>query len=174
MAWKLDPESGSWSHNSGDGGSSKSNNNTVNNKAPAGSAGETKALVDGLGKTNSKETSDVDGSGTCIGNTRVKKYGKGLVTGIGKAFEGLYYFSQVKHKINGSGFVTEFSVKARYEDIGAKEKKSSGTSSGSGSSSSSSGSSGSSSKSNSSKSPSSGGYKYKLDPETGTYTRVPK
>ena len=90
----------------------------------------------------------------------------------------MYYFSQVKHKISGSGFVTEFSVKARYEDIGAKEKDSGSsgndTSYSSSGSSSSESSSGSSSSNTSSRSPSSSGYKYKLDPETGTYTRVPK
>lgn len=173
MGYKLNPETGKWSYDPNSkkksSGGNTSNKNLNKVSTPTNTTGETKAIADSLGKSDSAETTDVDGTGTALGNVRIRKFGKCLVTGIAKSFEGVYYFSQVKHTINGSGFKSEFSVKANYSDIGKKTKKASSSSSGSGKSSNSSSSSG---KRNSSSSSSKLKYKYKLDPETGRYTRV--
>lgn len=175
MGYKLNPETGKWSYDPNSkkksSGSNTSNKNSNKVSTPTNTTGETKAIADSLGKSDSAETTDVDGTGTALGNVRIRKFGKCLVTGIAKSFEGVYYFSQVKHTINGSGFKSEFSVKANYSDIGKKTKKASNSSSGSGKGSNSSSSS-SSGKRNSSSSSSKPKYKYKLDPETGKYTRV--
>lgn len=180
MGYKLNPETGEWTYDknskkTSSSNSSNSNKNSSTVSTPSNSSGETKAIADSLGSSNSSETTDVDGTGTALGNTRIKKYGKCLVTGIAKSFEGIYYFSQVKHTINGSGFKTEFSVKANYSDIGKKTTSSGSGSSGSGSSSSSSkksSSSGGSSSSGSGSSSSKTKYKYVLDPETGKYKKI--
>lgn len=174
MGYKLNPKTGEWTYDKNakkTSSSSNSNKNSSTVSTPSNSSGETKAIADSLGSSDSSETTDVDGTGTALGNTRIRKYGKCLVTGIAKSFEGIYYFSQVKHTINGSGFKTEFSVKANYSDIG-KKTTSSGSSSGSSGSKSSSSSSGNSSGKKSSSSSNKTKYKYVLDPETGKYKKI--
>lgn len=176
MGYKLNPETGEWTYDKNSkktsSSSSSSNKNSSTVSTPSNSSGETKAIADSLGSSDSSETTDVDGTGTALGNTRIRKYGKCLVTGIAKSFEGIYYFSQVKHTINGSGFKTEFSVKANYSDIGKKTTSSGSSSGSSGSKSSSSSSSGSSSSKKSSSSSNKTKYKYVLDPETGKYKKI--
>lgn len=175
MGYKLNPETGKWSYDPKSKKKSSSNRSNTSNKnsnkvsTPTNTTGETKAIADSLGKSDSAETTDVDGTGTALGNVRIRKFGKCLVTGIAESFEGVYYFSQVKHTINGSGFKSEFSVKANYSDIGKKTKKPSSSSSGSSGKTSSGGGKRNNSSSSSSSKPK---YKYKLDPETGKYTKV--
>ena len=177
MGYKLNPETGEWTYDknskkTSSSNSSNSNKNSSTVSTPSNSSGETKAIADSLGSSNSSETTDVDGTGTSLGNTRIKKYGKCLVTGIAKSFEGIYYFSQVKHTINGSGFKTEFSVKANYSDIGKKTTSSGSSSSSSGSKNSSSSSGKNSSGNKNSSSSNKTKYKYVLDPETGKYKKI--
>lgn len=184
MPYQLNPETGEWTHTSSNpsgggssgGGNFNSNSQTASSTTPSNSASESSATAGSQSSGSKTEMSDVDGNGSAIGNVKIRKNAKVIVTGIAKRWEGIYYIANCKHTINGNGYTTEFGVKTNKNDIGKKTvassgSGSSGSSKSSGSSSSKSSSSSSSKKSSSS---SSSGYKYVLDPETGKYKKVKK
>lgn len=155
MPYKLDPNTGKWSYTSD---SSNSDKTKVLQGDPAATEDEIKGTTDNLTEENAN---DVFGRGKAKGNHRIRKYGKVHMVGIGKSFEGTYFFSEVTHTISSNGYEVDFSIKTKQENIGKSESTEDVTKSPSESA---------GRQPDSPSSSSSGGYK--LDPVTGTWSKV--
>lgn len=156
MAYKLNPETGKYEYIPDD--SNNSNVKVVQN--PAVTESELKGVTDN--KTEESKN-DVFGRGKVKGECDIRKYSESHITGLSKSFEGTYFLSETTHTINASGYTVDFSIKTSRDMIGKKDDTSSGESA-------------TANKEQESRTPqeptNSNKSRYKLDPETGKYTKI--
>lgn len=132
MPYKLDPNTGKYTYipesNSGNngGGGTNTDKSKVVQGDPAATAEQIAGTTDNLTEENAN---DVFGRGKAKGDFRLRKYTKVNISGIGKSFEGTYFLSEVTHTISTNGYEVDFSIKTKQENIGTSSSSSSSSSS---------------------------------------------
>lgn len=158
MGYKLNPNTGQYVYDASISDNSAKEKIIESPNSNIGKEGNSEIVKN----ATENNASDVYGRGKAKGDYRIRKFGKGIISGIAKNMEGTFFFSEVTHTISPNGYEVDFSIKTKKEYIGVKKSETEGAEVSA---------SEEAGRQPEVAIPDAGKIKYKLDPNTGTYKK---